>query len=136
LKRVLFDSDVLLDVLAQRQPFVVDSAQALALVGKKKVQGYVSGHAITNIFYILRREVGSEVARDALSRLLEQIQVAGVTDEVIRQALLSPVKDFEDAVVSAVANVENIEVIVTRNISDFKNSSVPAMLPADFLENS
>jgi hypothetical protein len=51
LKKVLFDSDVLLDILAQRQPFVVASAQALNTVMKKQVQGFVSGHAVTNIFY-------------------------------------------------------------------------------------
>jgi hypothetical protein len=51
----LFDSDVLLDVLAQRQPFVFTSAQALNTVTQPQVQGYVAGHAVTNIFYILRR---------------------------------------------------------------------------------
>jgi predicted nucleic acid-binding protein len=60
LKKVLFDSDVLLDILAQRQPFVVASAQALNTVMKKQVQGFVSGHAVTNIFYILRRAEETE----------------------------------------------------------------------------
>ncbi len=58
MKRVLFDSDVLLDVLAQRQPFFFLSAKALDTVTQRQVQGYVSGHAITNIFYILRRQRG------------------------------------------------------------------------------
>ncbi|MGH7999734.1 MAG: PIN domain-containing protein [Brasilonema sp.] len=60
MKRVLFDSDVLLDVLAQRQPFVIASARALNTVTQEQVQGYVSGHAVTNIFYILRCQIGSE----------------------------------------------------------------------------
>lgn len=55
MRRVLFDSDVLIDVLAQRQPFVIASARALNTVTQEQVQGYVSGHAVTNIFYILRR---------------------------------------------------------------------------------
>ncbi|MEP0833031.1 PIN domain-containing protein [Microcoleus sp. AS-A8] len=54
---MLFDSDVLLDVLSQRQPFVIASAQALNTVTQEQVQGYVSGHAVTNIFYILRRQM-------------------------------------------------------------------------------
>lgn len=83
MRRVLFDSDVLLDVLAQRQPFVVASAQALNIVTKPEVQGYVSGHAVTNIFYILRRHVGSERARELLFRLLQNLQVASVTDELL-----------------------------------------------------
>jgi predicted nucleic-acid-binding protein len=130
---VLFDSDVLLDVLAQRQPFVIASAQALNTVTQEQVQGYVSGHAVTNIFYILRRQIGSEAARELLSRLLQRLQVASVTDEVIRQALQSSIVDFEDAVTSAAANIAGLEIIVTRNTSDFVTSSVPAIMPEEFL---
>lgn len=129
----MFDSDVLLDVLAQRQPFVVASARALNTVTQGQVQGYVSGHAVTNIFYILRRQIGSEAARELLSRLLQRIQFASVTDEVIQQALQSLVTDFEDAVTGAAANAAGLEVIVTRNTSDFVASSVPAILPEEFL---
>lgn len=133
MKRVLFDSDVLLDILAQRQPFIVASARALNTVMQNQVQGYVSGHAVTNIFYILRRQVGNEVARELLAKLLQQLQVASVTDEVIRQALNSPIKDFEDAVTSAAALTAGLEIIVTRNRPDFVASLVPAMLPDEFL---
>jgi predicted nucleic acid-binding protein len=133
LKRVLFDSDVLLDILAQRQPFIVASARALNTVMQNQVQGYVSGHAVTNIFYILRRQVGNEVARELLAKLLQHLQVASVTDEVIRQALNSPIKDFEDAVTSAAALTAGLEIIVTRNTPDFVASLVPAMLPDEFL---
>lgn len=133
MRRVLFDSDVLLDVLSQRQPFVVASAQALNMVTQPQVQGYVSGHAVTNIFYILRRQVGSETARELLSRLLEHLQIASVTDEVIRAALQSSMADFEDAVTSEAANAAGLEVIVTRNTPDFVGSIIPAVLPEEFL---
>lgn len=133
MRRVLFDSDVLLDVLVQRQPFVVASVQALNTATQPQVQGYVSGHAVTNIFYILRRQVGSEAARELLSRLLQRIQVASVTDEVIRAALQSSITDFEDAVTGEAASAAGVEVIVTRNMADFVASSVPAVLPEEFL---
>jgi predicted nucleic-acid-binding protein len=134
LKQVLFDSDVLLDILAQRQPFVVASAQALNTVMKKQVQGFVSGHAVTNIFYILRRQIGSEAARKLIENLLQHIQIASVTNQVIHQALQSPIKDFEDAVTSAAAMSAGLEIIVTRNQADFVASLVPAMLPEEFLK--
>jgi predicted nucleic-acid-binding protein len=134
LKQVLFDSDILLDILAQRQPFVVASAQALNTVMKKQVQGFVSGHAITNIFYILRRQIGSEAARKLIENLLQHIQIASVTNQVIHQALQSPIKDFEDAVTSAAAMSAGLEIIVTRNQADFVASLVPAMLPEEFLK--
>ncbi|MEH1836486.1 MAG: PIN domain-containing protein [Nostoc sp.] len=130
---MLFNSDVLLDILAQRQPFIVASAQALNTVMQNQVQGYVSGHAVTNIFYTLRRQVGNEVARELLAKLLQHLQVASVTDEIIRQALNSPIKDFEDAVTSAAALMAGLEIIVTRNTPDFVASLVPAMLPDEFL---
>jgi predicted nucleic-acid-binding protein len=129
----LFDSDVLLDVLAQRQPFVFASAQALNRVTQPQVQGYVSGHAVTNIFYILRRQVGRETARELLSKLLQHLQIANVTDEVIRAALQSSMADFEDAVTSEAANAAGVEVIVTRNTPDFVASAIPAVLPEEFL---
>ena len=134
MKQVLFDSDVLLDILAQRQPFVVASAQALNTVMKKQVQGFVSGHAITNIFYILRRQIGSEAARKLIENLLQHIQIASVTNQVIHQALQSPIKDFEDAVTSAAAMSAGLEIIVTRNKADFVASLVPAMLPEELLK--
>jgi predicted nucleic-acid-binding protein len=134
LKQVLFDSDVLLDILAQRQPFVIASAQALNTVMKKQVQGFVSGHAVTNIFYILRRQIGSEAARRLIENLLQHIQIASITNQVIHQALQSPIKDFEDAVTSAAAMAAGLEIIVTRNKSDFVASLVPAMLPEELLK--
>ena len=134
MKQILFDSDVLLDILAQRQPFVVASAQALNTVVKKQVQGFVSGHAVTNIFYILRRQIGSEAARKLIENLLQHIQIASVTDEVIHKALKSPIKDFEDAVTSAAAMAAGLEIIVTRNKADFVQSSIPAMLPEELLK--
>lgn len=135
MKRVLFDSDVLLDILAQRQPFVEASAKALNTVTKGQIQGYVAGHAVTNIFYILRRQIGSEAAQKLISKLLQHIQVASVTDRVIRAALQSSITDFEDAVTSEAAKVMGLDIIITRNVSDFVNSSIPATLPDNFLAN-
>lgn len=136
MKRVLFDSDVLLDVLSKRQPFFLASAQALNTVTQNKVEGYISGHAVTNIFYILRRQVGKEIARASLAKLLEKLKVASVTESVIQSALNSPISDFEDAVTSETAKAVGVELIVTRNISDFTESSITAILPEDFLKTN
>lgn len=133
MRQVLFDSDVLIDVLAQRQPFVTASAQALNRATQPEVQGFISGHAVTNIFYILRRQVGSETARELVSRLLQHLQVASITDEVIRAALQSSITDFEDAVTSEAANAAGVEVVVTRNTPDFAASVIPVVLPEEFL---
>jgi predicted nucleic acid-binding protein len=132
-KRVLFDSDVLLDVLCKREPHFQASVQALNTVKTGKTQGYISGHAVTNIYYILSKQNGRESSRKLVISLLENLQVARVTDAIIRQALASQMKDFEDAVTSAVAESEKLEIIIMRNLRDFAAAPVPAMLPADFL---
>lgn len=133
MRKVLFDSDVLIDVLAQRQPFVMASAQALDRVTQSEITGFVSGHAVTNIFYILRRQTGRETAWELLSRVLQHLQVASVTDEVIRAALHSSIADFEDAVTHEAAIAAGVEIIVTRNIPDFTDSVISIVLPEEFL---
>ena len=133
MKRALFDSDVLLDVLGKREPHFQASVQALNTVKTGKTQAYISGHAVTNIYYILSKQNGRESSRKLVISLLENLQVPRVTDAIIRQALASQMKDFEDAVTSAVAESEKLEIIITRNLRDFAFSPVPAMLPVDFL---
>lgn len=124
---------MLLDFLDKREPHFRASAQALNTVKTDKTQEYISDHAVTNIYHILSRKNGRESSKKLVIYLLENWQVASVTDTIIRQALQSPMKDFEDAVTSAVAQAEGLEIIITRNLVDFLASPVPAMLPADFL---
>lgn len=81
----------------------------------------------------MRRQIGSDAARSLLSRLLHHLQVASVTDDVVRAALQSPITDFEDAVTSEATNAVGAEIIVTRNLSDFSSSSIPAVSPQEFL---
>ena len=135
MKRVLVDSDVLLDILMERQPFVVASASVLSWIAASGSEGMVAGHAITNMFYILRREVGRAESIDLLSAVTQILKVASITDSVINEALRSDMVDFEDAVTSSAAAASGAEGIVTRNIVDFKNSSVPAFSPTQFLAN-
>lgn len=133
MKRVLFDTDVVLDVLLQRQPFFTASALALDTIAQGKVEGYLAGHLVTNLFYLLRRNLGSDKSREALNTLMSKMRVAAVTDAVIREALASPFPDFEDAVTHATARAEGIEAIATRNIKDFRLGTIRAMLPEVFL---
>lgn len=82
---------------------------------------------MTNIFYILRRQVGSEAARELLSKLPWHIQVASIIDKIIRAALQISIMDFEDAVTNEAANATHIDITVTRNTADFVASLVPAV---------
>ena len=132
MKRVLYDINVLLDVLLMREPFLAVSASALDAVGQGQVEGYIAGHAVTTLFYLLQRELGMAKSRQVLAGLLTKMRVAPVTDAGIRQALNNSFKDFEDGVTYAAAQEAEVSVIVTRNVNDFTKGIIPAVLPEVF----
>lgn len=133
MKRVLFDTNILLDVILNRTPHVGASAGVLDLVGQGKVEGYVAGHAVTTIAYIVQREKRPAEARKALALLLSRVKVAPITDSSVRMALTMEFGDFEDAVCAASAQDSSCAVIVTRNPQHFRKSEPMAMLPEAFL---
>ena len=132
MKQILYDTNVLLDVLLRREPYFSASAAALDAVGQGKVEGYIAGHAVTTLAYLLQRQLGLAKNKTVLSNLLSKMRVAPVTDAVIRQALAGAFNDFEDAVTHAAAQEAGVSVIVTRNIRDFAKSIIPAVLPEVF----
>ncbi len=83
MKQVLYDTNVLLDVLLKREPHFSASAAALDAVGQGKVEGYIAGHAVTTLAYLLRRQLDSKKSRTVLSDLLSKMRVAPVTDAAI-----------------------------------------------------
>jgi predicted nucleic acid-binding protein len=133
LKRVLFDTNILLDVILDREPHVTASAVALDLAGRGQVEGYVAGHAVTTVAYLVQREKGAAEARRALIHLLSKVKVAPITDAAVRLALLMELPDFEDAVCAASAQEARCSMIVTRNPQHFRKAEPSAMLPEAFL---
>ena len=133
MKAVLYDTNILLDVILNRAPHVRASAAALDLVGQGKVEGYVAGHAVTTIAYLVQREKGAAEARKALAHLLSRVHVAPVTDTSVRRALTLEFGDLEDAVCAASAQEAGCTVIVTRNPQHFRKGEPPALLPEAFL---
>ena len=133
MKRVLFDTNILLDVILARAPHLAASAAALDLVGQGRVEGYVAGHAVTTIAYLVQREKGAGEARRALLHLLSRIKVAPITDASVRTALAMGLSDLEDAVCATSAQEAGCAAIVTRNPQHFRKADPPAMLPEAFL---
>ncbi len=128
-KRVLYDTNVLLDVVLLRAPHAAASAAALDLAGSGFVEGFVAGHAITTIAYLIQREKDAATAKAALVQLLSRVRVAPTTDSAVRLALAMDLSDFEDAVTVASAQEAGCDLIVTRNIQHFRSALVKAVLP-------
>lgn len=132
--RLMLDSNVFLDVLLERELFVEDSCDVLSLCEDHKVDGFVSASAITDIFYIVRKYTHNmEIAYKAIGKVLDIVKVADVTNGDVLEAYQRGGHDFEDALVAVCAASANCSYIITRNKKDFEEFNVPAVSPAEFL---
>lgn len=132
--RVLIDTNVILDVLQKREPFFTDSYRALRRALENDAECLISASAATDIFYVLRKSLGSaQQAKEHIDQLAQVVSFADVQGMDIHTALMRAMPDFEGVVVDAVAERSGASYILTRNIKDFTGSVVPAILPADFL---
>jgi predicted nucleic acid-binding protein len=131
--RVLFDLNVILDVLQQREPFYRASAGVLASAEMERVEGWIAAHSVTTLFYLLAKERSRQLARIAIGDLLSILSVATVDQSVIEQALNLPYNDFEDAVQMMAAARLAADYLVTRNVDDYTESLLPVVQPAELL---
>lgn len=135
MKKLLLDTNIILDIALKREPHFELSSKIFELIDKKRIIAYITASAVTDIYYISRKEKGNEIAIEFISNLIEIVDVIGVDKSIIVKALKSNLKDFEDAVqVSAAENYE-IEIIITRNKSDFLNSGLEILTPEELIDN-
>lgn len=135
MKKLLLDTNIILDITLKREPHFELSSKIFELIDKKRIIAYITASAVTDIYYISRKEKGNEIAIEFISNLIEIVDVIGVDKSIIVKALKSNLKDFEDAVqVSAAENYE-IEIIITRNKSDFLNSGLEILTPEELIDN-
>jgi len=131
--KVLLDTNVVLDVLLEREPFVMHSAALLARVERGELAAVVGATTVTTIHYLATRVVGATAARTAVDDMLSILQVAAVNQPVIEAALESPLSAFEDAVLLEAARACGAHAIVTRNVRDFVAGNLPVYEPAELL---
>lgn len=132
--KVFYDSNVILDVLLNRTEFVADSSAALKLSEINKVKGYISIVSITDIFYIVNKNLkDTNLSIEKMKTLLQIVSVAKADEKVAQNALNSGWKDFEDAVQYSVAKKAKCRCIITRNKKDFIQSDIPVFTPTEFI---
>jgi predicted nucleic acid-binding protein len=132
--QVLIDTNVVLDVLLKRFPFVQDAVEVLK-VPETVAQKFVSASAITDIYYIAYREIrDKQNVKNLIKTLLKVVHVAEVSESDILSALDSDWTDFEDSVQNSVAESHEYDAIITRNKGDYKKSSINVFSPNEFIE--
>ncbi len=130
---VFVDTNILLDVLARREPFYAESAQVWTLAETGRVAGFTSALSLPNLFYILRRSDGPKAARRALSILRDIFQLVPLDRQIVDQAIDSQIKDFEDAIQFFSAIRAGASSLITRNPRDFPRETIGIQTPVEFL---
>ena len=135
MNKILIDSDAILDFFFNREPFAEHVAGVLPLCEKKEIAGYVTPVIVSNVYYLLRQTAPQEDVIKKLTLLISIVEVSHIDKNTILQALTSEFRDFEDALqhFSAVSN-GLIDVIVTRNLKDYKHSTLLVMTPENYLK--
>lgn len=136
--KIMCDTNVIIDVLLEREPFVEDSYKILKLCEEHKIDGFVSASSVTDIFYFVRKYTHSiELAYKAVGKLLEIVKVCSVTNNDIliafQNAFQKRAKDFEDCLVATCAKSIHCDYIATRNKRDFEGFDIPVLTPNEIL---
>jgi predicted nucleic acid-binding protein len=128
--RVLLDTNVILDVWLAREPFLRDSARILSGAEKGEIKGVICPTTVTTLHFLVKKEKGDAKARTLINELIQICEVGKLSRSEIQVAVESRIRDFEDAVIEAVAIDSSVDVIATRNLPDFKHSRVLAKEPS------
>ena len=131
--RVLVDTNVVLDLLLERQPFADAAAQLVSRIERGELEAYLGAGTITTIQYLARKVLGERRAREAIAELLALFEIVPVTRAVLQEALVLPFSDFEDAVLHEAARHGGAEAVVTRDLDDFRPATLPVYSPVDLL---
>ena len=132
--RVLLDTNVLIDYLINREQFGENASKIVTLCQQKKVLGAISAQSFADVFYILRKYYSNSERRQMLSDICKIFHVEGIDERKIKNALANfDFIDFEDCLQAECAVSFGADYIITRNIKDFSESSVPCLAPEQFL---
>lgn len=131
--RALIDTNIILDVLCQRERFFENSSMVFKLCEMKKLDGVISALSIPNLVYIMRKELDHDAIKIVLQKLSLIFKIEDLKAADLLKAAVMDFKDYEDALQSVCAERTNADFIISRNVKDFQNSSVKAVTPEKFI---
>ena len=134
MEKVFVDTDIVLDLLSNREPFYSHSAHLFSEADKGKIRIHVSSLTFSNLNYILSRQYSVDKARKKLLKFKTLVTVLSVTDKVVELALSSDFKDFEDGLQYFTAIENNLKTLLTRNLKDYKTAEITVMTAEQFLK--
>ncbi|CAN5304692.1 PIN domain-containing protein [soil metagenome] len=130
MKKVFIDTNIIVDLIADRKPFSKYAIEIFNNAEEKKIKLFTSSHSIATTHYLLKKYLEEKKLREVLYNLLDYLTVIPVDIDVGKKGLRSKHKDFEDAIqVLCASSIEKIDFIVTRNVKDFKDCEIPVLTP-------
>lgn len=129
---VFLDTNVLMDVLLERQPFVAEAQRLWFLAERGKIEGTVSALSFPNVYHVVRRTRGPDMAMKMLKAMRDTFRIVGCDEQIVHQAMDARFADFEDALQYFSALRVNAVCMVSRNPRHFPKSSLPVFTPHDF----
>jgi predicted nucleic acid-binding protein len=134
---LFIDTDVIIDFLIDRKPHSREAAIIFTLIDQKKLKGYTSSLTFSNLYYVLRKIEPHKKVLNKLDSISKILTILNVCEQNIRETIESGFPDFEDSIQYFCAlDCKKVEVIITRNTKDYRNSCLPVMTPGDFLKSS
>jgi predicted nucleic acid-binding protein len=132
--KILVDTNIVLDLLAKREEFWQEAQELFTLSDQKKVKLFVSSLTFANTYYLLSKNLKIENARKILRKFKVLVEVLPMDDKIIDLSLDSDFKDFEDAIQYHTAIENNLDLVITRNLKDFKLSKIPVLTAKNYIE--
>jgi predicted nucleic acid-binding protein len=133
MKKVFIDTNILVDLIADRKPFSKFAIEIFSKAEEDKIKIFTSSHSIATTHYLLKKYIDEKNLREIITNLLDFLTVIAVDIDILKKGLRSKNKDFEDAIqIQCASSVEKIDYIVTRNTKDFKESEIIVLSPDEF----
>ncbi|WAC40447.1 type II toxin-antitoxin system VapC family toxin [Pedobacter sp. SL55] len=130
MKRIFVDTNIIVDLIADRRPFSKYAIELFSKAEEGKIQLFASSHSIATTHYLLKKYIDENQLREILDNLLDYLSIVPIDINTLKRGFKSKHKDFEDALqIISATTVENINCIVTRNIKDFRDSEILVLSP-------
>jgi predicted nucleic acid-binding protein len=135
MERVFVDTDIILDLLGEREPFYKSAAYLFSRADRRELKIYVSGLSFANAHYVLRRKFSEPDTRKILLSLKVLVTVLPIDDKVIELGLASDFSDFEDSVQYYTAIENSMKILITRNLKGYRLAKIPVMTAESYLKS-
>ena len=136
MKKIFVDTNILVDLIADRRPFSKFAIDIFAKAEERKIKLYTSSHSIATTHYLLKKYIEEKELRDVLHNILDYLNIIAIDLEILKKGLKSKHKDFEDALqIISAYSIDKIDCIVTRNIRDFRDAEIPVLTPEELTKH-